>query len=78
MGSPAAARVPGASLAIHYAWYNFVRIHQTLRVAPRWRLASQIGFGRLGTWWSCLTPSQPSLLTGNLIVPEILYRLSEP
>jgi IS1 family transposase len=23
-----------ASIAIHYAWYNFVRIHQTLRVTP--------------------------------------------
>jgi IS1 family transposase len=23
-----------ASLAIHYVWYNFVRIHQTLRVTP--------------------------------------------
>lgn len=23
-----------ASLAIHYMWYNFVRIHQTLRVTP--------------------------------------------
>jgi hypothetical protein len=23
-----------ASIAIHYMWYNFVRIHQTLRVTP--------------------------------------------
>jgi hypothetical protein len=23
-----------ASIAIHYVWYNFVRIHQSLRVTP--------------------------------------------
>ena len=23
-----------ASLALHFAWYNFVRIHSTLRVTP--------------------------------------------
>jgi hypothetical protein len=23
-----------ASMSIHYVWYNFVRIHQTLRVTP--------------------------------------------
>ena len=29
-----------ASLAIHYMWYNFVRIHQTLRVTPA--MAAQV------------------------------------
>jgi len=23
-----------AALALHFAWYNFVRIHRTLRVTP--------------------------------------------
>jgi hypothetical protein len=23
-----------AALALHFAWYNFVRVHQTLRVTP--------------------------------------------
>ena len=23
-----------AALALHFAWYNFVRIHQTLRITP--------------------------------------------
>jgi hypothetical protein len=23
-----------AAIALHFAWYNFVRVHQTLRVTP--------------------------------------------
>jgi hypothetical protein len=28
-----------AAVALHFMHYNFVRIHQSLRVRPRWRLA---------------------------------------
>ena len=27
-----------AAVAVHFAYYNFVRIHSSLRVTPRWRL----------------------------------------
>jgi IS1 family transposase len=35
------------SVALHFMYYNFVRIHKTLRVTRPWRRASLIGFGRL-------------------------------
>jgi hypothetical protein len=35
-----------AAIAIHLAYYNFVRIHQTLASLLRWLLASLIGCGR--------------------------------
>ena len=33
-------------VAIHHMYYNFWRVHQTLRVTPQWRLASRITFGQ--------------------------------
>ena len=35
------------SVALHYMFYNFCRIHQTLRVLPRWKPASPTTFGVL-------------------------------
>jgi hypothetical protein len=41
-----------AAVALHYVWYNFVRVHQTLRVTPAmeagissrvWSLADLVG-----------------------------------
>jgi hypothetical protein len=36
-----------ASVALHDAHYNFVRVHRTLRCSPLWLLAWQIGYGLL-------------------------------
>jgi hypothetical protein len=30
-----------AAVALHFVWYNFVRVHQTLRVTRRWKLAGR-------------------------------------
>jgi hypothetical protein len=35
-----------ASVALHYAHYNFVRVHRTLRCTPAWRLVSPISCGQ--------------------------------
>ena len=34
------------ALALYFAFYNFCRIHKTLRVARQWPLASPTAFGR--------------------------------
>jgi hypothetical protein len=36
-----------AMVAIHAVYYNFARIHKTLRITPRWPLAYGITFGVL-------------------------------
>lgn len=41
----------GHALALYFAFYNFCRIHKSLRMSPRWPLASRIGFGRLMISW---------------------------
>jgi hypothetical protein len=33
------------ALALYFMFYNFCRIHKTLKVRPRWRLASLTSFG---------------------------------
>jgi hypothetical protein len=37
-------------MGLHFPYYNFVRIHRTLKVTPAMALASLIGFGRLRIW----------------------------
>ncbi|TIO08931.1 MAG: hypothetical protein E5X88_10765 [Mesorhizobium sp.] len=37
------------TVALHFMYYNFVRIHASLRVTRRWLLASQTSFGRSRT-----------------------------
>ena len=32
------------AMALHFLYYNFVRIHQTLKVTPLWPLALRHGF----------------------------------
>lgn len=34
-----------AAISLHLVYYNFVRIHHTLKITQRWLLASRIGFG---------------------------------
>ncbi len=34
-----------AALALHFAHYNFVRVHRTLRVTPQWRQVFATEFG---------------------------------
>lgn len=41
-----------AAVALHFAHYNFVRLHRTLRVPPLSRQVSAIGYGRLKNWLS--------------------------
>jgi hypothetical protein len=47
-----------AAVALHFAYYNFARVHQTLRVRQQWKLASRITFGRLRTSSGSLTELQ--------------------
>ena len=35
-----------AAIALHFAYYNFCRVHQTLRITRRWQRRFQIRFGR--------------------------------
>jgi hypothetical protein len=37
-------------LAIYFLYYNFCRVHQTLRVTLRWNLASQTMFWASKKW----------------------------
>jgi len=37
-------------MAIYFMHYNFLRIHQTLKVTPQWQLASPQSFGRCLIW----------------------------
>ena len=39
-------------VALYALWYNFVRIHKTLRIR-RWLLRSPIGFGKLAILLTC-------------------------
>ena len=34
-----------AACALHFAWYNFCRVHQSLRTTLRWPLVSRMRFG---------------------------------
>ena len=38
-----------AAVGLHFAYYNFVKRHNTLRCTPAWPLASQGHSGALGT-----------------------------
>jgi hypothetical protein len=40
----------GHMVALYFMHYNFCRVHQTLRVTPRWNQGSQITFGPLRSW----------------------------
>ena len=46
------------SMALFTAYYNFVRIHKTLRVTPAMAAGVTDGFGRFPISWRCLR--QPS------------------
>jgi IS1 family transposase len=39
-----------AAVALHFAHYNFIRIHSSLRLLPPWRRGLRIMFGLLGTY----------------------------
>jgi hypothetical protein len=47
-----------AAVALHFAHYNLVRLHETLRVTPAMaanmtdRVWSLVGYGRWRNWWS--------------------------
>jgi hypothetical protein len=43
-----------AAVSLHIAFYNLVRVHESLRSTPRWRSVSQIARGRLVTCWTPL------------------------
>jgi serine/threonine protein kinase len=36
-----------AAFALHFAFYNFCRVHKTIRVTPAWKAGSRITFGPL-------------------------------
>jgi hypothetical protein len=47
-----------AAVGLHFAHYNFVRQHKTLRVTLPWLRVFLIGCGHLRNWWSRLQNEQ--------------------
>jgi hypothetical protein len=49
------------AVALHMMYYNFVRMHSTLRMTPERSLAFRIGFGKCPTSSRLLRPRKPRL-----------------
>ena len=44
-----------AAVALHFLWYNFVRVHQTLRVTPAMEAGYQPRVEHSRRLWGCST-----------------------
>jgi hypothetical protein len=41
-----------AAVSLHFAHYNFVRVHRSLRVTPAMEARVTSGYGRWTNWWN--------------------------
>jgi len=55
-------------VAPYAVWYNFIRIHKTLRVRPRWNRASWIICSLLRIWLELWTNGKPAGSVGAVLI----------
>src|SRR5580704_7016214 len=51
MLSAKSGKICGPGLCLHFAWYNFCRIHEACASRPQWRQESHTKCGQFLTYW---------------------------
>jgi ClpX C4-type zinc finger len=57
-------------VALYPVWYNFIRIHKTLRVSPGWNPGSSIIYSRLKNWLESWTSGKHLTRPHSVTVPD--------